>query len=223
MHEYKLIRSKRKTLSLCVKPNCTVEVRAPLRTSAKEIDRFVAVHEAWIEKNKQIATERNKQREAFCIDYGTEVCFFGKRIPIKAADIKKAELRDECVLLPRSLNKTEIKEALIKLYKQTAKDYIAERLPVFAEQIGVKPSRLTVTSAKTNWGSCTADRVHFSWHIIMAEKEVIDYVIIHELVHILHHNHSKSFWSEVEKHCPDWKTLRKKLKTYSEIIIKEDW
>ncbi len=223
MHEYRLIRSKRKTLSLCVKPDCTVEVRAPLKISEKEIERFVAAHNDWIEKNKLIVFERNKQRETFNIDYGTRVCFFGKRIPITAADVKKAELKEDCVLMPYSLNETEIKEALIELYKRTAKDYISAKLPIFAEQIGVKPSKFTITSAKTNWGSCTADRVHFSWHIIMAEREIIDYVIIHELVHILHHNHSKYFWAEVYKHCPDWKSLRKRLKTYSEIITSEIW
>ena len=222
-YEYKLTRSKRKTLAISIKPDCSIEVKAPLKTSNKEIERFIHTHNTWIEKNLQIMRTRKEERDALRIDYGTQVCFFGKRIPIVAADIKKAKLDDNCVLMPKNLDEDSIKKLLIVLYKTTAKDYIASELPQISRQIGVSPSKLTITSARTNWGSCTADRLHFSWHLIMAEKEVIDYVIIHELVHIIHHNHSDKFWREVSKHCPQWKTLRARLKIYSEIIARENW
>ncbi len=222
-YKYNLTRSKRKTISLTVRPDCTLDIKAPLRTGLSEIDNFINKHSEWIDKNLKNAQERKIKREAFTLDYGCEVYFFGQKIPVIESDVKKAKLTDSCVLMPYFSEKDKIKEALIRLYKETAKAYITSRIPYLSTLIGVNPTKLTITSARTNWGSCTADRVHFSWHIIMAEKEVIDYVIIHELVHILQHNHSDKFWSEVAKHCPQWKLLRQRLKFYSEIISIQNW
>lgn len=217
-YSYMLTRSRRKTLSLSVRPDCTIEVKAPLKTSINEIEQFINSHGDWIEKNLKTMRERRTKQESFKLDYGCEVYFFAQKIPVIEADVKKAKLTDSCVLMPYFSDKEKMKEALIRLYKETARAYISSKLPYFSAQIGVNPTKLTITSAKNNWGSCTADRVHFSWHLVMAEKEVIDYVIIHELIHIIHHNHSNKFWAEVSRHCPQWKALRARLKFYSEII-----
>lgn len=222
-HEYIIKRSRRKTVSLTIKHDCTVEVHAPLTLSKRQIDEFVSAHSDWIEKNIIKAQQINEKRKEFTLDYGSKVRFFGKRIAITQAQVRKAKLTDESILMPPELSSEQIKLNLIALYKETAKEYIGKRLPFYSQLIGVSPSKMTISSAKTNWGSCTADRVHFSWHLIMADKEIIDYVIIHELVHIIHHNHSEAFWSEVKKHCPQYKTLRARLKEYSEILVNENW
>lgn len=222
-HSYTVKRSNRKTISLTVKPDCTVEVRAPLMTSKKRIDEFVCANSNWIEKNILKMQQLTLTKESFVLDYTSKIYFFGHRLPIEKANIRKAKLEDSRILMPPDLDSNSIRQQLVSLYKDTARKYISAQLPVFSQKLGVNPSKLMITSAKTNWGSCTADRVHFSWHIVMAEKEVIDYVIIHELAHILHHNHSPYFWAEVAKHCPDYKTLRARLKYYSEILNKENW
>ncbi len=222
-HNYVLKRSKRKTVSLTIKANCTVLVNAPLKASKRQIDEFVAKHSIWIDKQITRAAELNRQREAFVTDYGTLLYFFGKKLPIVADGIKKATLTENAVIMPQGLSREEIKEKLITLYKETAREYITIRLPCYSSLTGIDYSRFTISSAKTNWGSCTADRLHFSWHLIMAEKEVIDYVIIHELTHIKHHNHSNAFWYEVSKYCPEWKELRARLKFYSEVLSREGW
>lgn len=220
---YTVKRSKRKTISLTVKPDCTVEVRAPLTTSQKRIDEFVRANNIWIEKNIQKMQELAQVKESFTLDYSSTVYFFGKRLPIEKAKVRKAKLDSDIILMPPDLDSEQIRLQLVSLYKETARRYIGEKLPIYAQKLGVNPSKLMITSAKTNWGSCTADRVHFSWHIVMAEEEVIDYVIIHELAHIIHHNHSPYFWAEVAKQCHDYKTLRARLKYYSEILNKENW
>ncbi len=222
-HTYTLKRSRRKTISITVKPDCTVEVRAPLTVSNTKIDEFVASNGTWIENNLLKARQLAEQKQKFTLDYCYKVHFFGCRLPIKAANVRKAKLETGCILMPKNLDSEQIRQQLVSLYRDTAREYISSRLPCYSQLLGVTPSKLTITSAKTNWGSCTADRVHFSWHIIMAEKEVIDYVIIHELTHIIHHNHSSSFWSEVAKYCPNYKELRKRLKYYSDILIEENW
>lgn len=223
IHNYILKRSQRKTLSLTVKPDCTVVVSAPLKATANQIDEFVSKNNSWIEKQLKRAQAFNEKRKAFVIDYGTSVYFFGTRLPITSANIRKAKLTDSAILMPQGLNSEEIKKKLIALYKDTARNYISCQLPHYSALTGINYSKITISSAKTNWGSCTADRLHFSWHLIMAEKEVIDYVIIHELTHIKHHNHSNAFWCEVSKYCPEWKKHRARLKHYSEILSQEDW
>ena len=222
-HNYILNRSRRKTLSLTVKPDYTVVVSAPLKASTKQIDEFVSKNSSWIEKQLIRIKNTNEKRQAFVIDYGTQVYFFGKRVPIVADRIRKATLTENSVLMPQGLGSEEIKKKLITLYKDTARDYISSQLPCYRALTGLNYSKLTISSAKTNWGSCTSDRLHFSWHLLMAEKEVIDYVIIHELIHIKHHNHSSAFWNEVSKYCPEWKKLRARLRFYSEVLSQEGW
>lgn len=222
-HNYILKRSRRKTLSLTVKPDCTVAVSAPLKTSIKEIDEFVSKNSSWIEKQLVRVKKLNEQKQNFVVDYGTQVYFFGKRLTIVADSIRKAALTENAVLMPQDLESEQIKEKLITLYKETARAYIGNRLPFYSSVTGLNYSKFTISGAKTNWGSCTADRLHFSWHLIMAEKEVIDYVIIHELTHIKHHNHSEAFWYEVSRYCPEWKKLRSRLRYYSEVLSQEGW
>ena len=222
-HEYILKQSRRKTLSISVKPDCTVVVSAPVKASKKQIDTFVLQHSDWIDKQLKRAAQVKAKQEAFIIDYGTQVYFLGKQIPIIAVKTRKASLTDDAVLMPENLDSNSVKKKLIALYKETAKEYIITRLPYYSSLTGATPSKLTISSAKTNWGSCAADRLHFSWHLIMAEKEVIDYVIIHELTHIKHPNHSDAFWYEVSRFCPEWKAMRSKLKFYSEVLSCEGW
>ena len=221
--KYILKRSRRKTVSLTVKPDCTVVVSAPLKMNIKQIDEFVSKNSIWIEKQRMRLSEIESYKQSFVIDYGTKVYFFGEKLPIIAENIRKAKLTETHILMPQDLNSEQIKQKLIALYKETAREYISTRLPYYSSLTGITASKITISSAKTNWGSCTADRLHFSWHLIMAEKEVIDYVIIHELTHIKHHNHSDAFWYEVSRFCPEWKTLRSKLKFYSEVLSREGW
>ncbi len=222
-HTYTLKRSNRKTLSLTVNPDCTLLVRAPLTTSTARIDEFVSQNSAWIEKQLHKARQRADEKQSFVLDYSSRVYLFGSRLPIEKANVRKAQLENDRILIPDGLDSEQLREQLTALYKETARSYIGEKLPHHAQAVGVTPSKLRISSARTNWGSCTADRVSFSWHLIMAEKEVIDYVIIHELTHIIHHNHSDKFWAEVSKHCPNWKALRARLKFYSTTIIQENW
>lgn len=83
----------------------------------------------------------------------------------------------------------------------------------FAEQIGVTYGRITIRSQKTRWGSCSSKgNLNFNYRLYYMPEELMDYVIIHELCHRRHMNHSKEFWAEVERYCPDYRERRKKLK-----------
>lgn len=95
-----------------------------------------------------------------------------------------------------------------------AKLIIPQKVESFAKIIRVKPTSVKITSAKTRFGSCSGkNALCFSYRVMLYPEKAIDYVIVHELCHILHHNHSKEFWNEVEKYMPDYKTAENLLKS----------
>lgn len=204
-----LIRSKRKTISIIVKNDASVEVRAPLKMKQSEIDAFVLSKQKWIDKNTAKIRELNTKNQ---LASGSVIPFFGLERTIFYADIKEPEIIEDKILIP--LGK-DIKYSLLSLMKTAAQGYIPNRTAELSKIMNTQYSSILINSASTHWGSCTADRVHFSCLIMLADKETIDYVIIHELAHIIHHNHSALFWEEVAKYCPYYPIYRQKLKALS--------
>ena len=101
----------------------------------------------------------------------------------------------------------------IKLLKHAAECYIPLRVESYAKKMGVKPSDVKITTAKTRFGSCSAkNSLCFSCYLALYETKAIDYVIVHELAHIIEKNHSKRFYAVVEKYMPDYKDRIKMLK-----------
>ena len=98
-------------------------------------------------------------------------------------------------------------------YINAAKEYIPNRIAYYAPLLGVMPAGITITSAKTRFGSCSAkNRLSFSWRVMQYPAELVDYVVVHELAHIKHHDHGRDFYALIESVMPDHKERRKKLK-----------
>ncbi len=209
--EYKLTRSKRKTVCITVHHDASVEVRAPLKMKSADIESFVKSKEKWIEKAIAGTVKTDD------ISYDGTFPFLGDKYIISPSQGKNAEISKNMLLVPES---TDMTAALNVFLKQQAKCYIPGRVENIARQTGITPSSVMINNAKSHWGSCTRDRLHFSCYLMLADRETIDYVIIHELVHILHHNHSALFWAEVKKHCPDYIELRNRLKSISGYVEK---
>lgn len=105
-------------------------------------------------------------------------------------------------------------EEKIKELKTKAKNYIPKRVEKLAKDFSINFNKIKISSAKTRWWSCSAKKnLNFSFRLMLHEEKTIDYVIIHELAHLKHMNHSKDFWKEVEKMMPDYKKYEKKLKS----------
>jgi hypothetical protein len=129
-----------------------------------------------------------------------------------------------CFYMPPGLPPGQIKAVCIQLYKKLAKRDLTERTSEFAERLSVEPKAVKISNAKTLWGSCSAKKnINYSWRIIMAEEEVVDYLIVHELAHLLELNHSEKFWSIVENILPEYKTSRTKLRALQKKLSYEDW
>jgi len=223
MTDYTLIRSKRRTLAIHIRDNA-VEVRAPMRLNQSEIDQFVLSRQEWIDGKLMLLNAQAKRRESFSLHYGDFVAYRGRNYPIAADGKKRARFDGGRFIVPDGMNSAEIKQACVKIYRTLAKRDFTEKIDVYGKIMGAVPSSLRVTGAKTRWGSCSAKKsVNFSWRLIMACDEVINYVVVHELAHLFQMNHSARFWAVVEKVLPDYRERRAKLKELQRRLNEEDW
>ena len=221
---YKLKRSNRKTIAIHITKEAQVEVRAPLKAKKKEIEQFLISKKDWIEKHLARITEAQANRLNFELNYGDDFRLMGKKIPLVAREGNKVGFDGNCFYLPPSFPSDEIKMAVIGLYKQIAKQVFTDRTFAYAKEMGSLPSAVKVNSAKTRWGSCSnKGSINYSWRLIMAEEEIMDYVIVHELAHLRELNHSPRFWTIVETILPDYKRRQKKLKEFQKEIAHENW
>ena len=224
MISYKLLRSQRKTVAIHITREANLEVRAPLRMPKAEIDRFVLSKEKWIATHLAKIEQRLSEKAAFSLDYGSMVSLRGKQYPIVARNGNLAGFDNECFYIPQALKPNVIKGIIVQLYKAISKRHLSGKAAEYAAIMNVTPAAVKINSAKTRWGSCSdKNSVNFSWRLIMADEDVIDYVVVHELSHIKEHNHSARFWSVVEGVLPDYMARKKKLKLLQKKLATEDW
>jgi predicted metal-dependent hydrolase len=208
----RLIRSKRRTIALIVERDGSVTVRAPMKMSASAIQEFVEKHVRWVEKKQaevaSIVPEKKRQYQA-----GERFLFLGQEYPLEfICSTRKNLVLDECFKLAESEQTNAEKHFQIWYRKQAAK-IIGDRVTFFAERYQLPVETIRITSARTRWGSCSPkNKLSFSWRLVMMPMDVIDYVVVHELAHTVHHNHSRRFWSLVAKWMPDYMERRKKLR-----------
>ena len=224
MMEYILIRSKRRTVGINIKEDATVVVRAPLKVPKSEIDRIVESKKAWIKAHLTILEQRIERRAAFTLNYGDSVLLQGREYSITANSEGRAGFDGENFYLPPYLPSKEIKSRVMQAYRITANKLLTPKAIEYAKLMKVTPANLRINNAKTRWGSCSGkNSINFSWRIIMADDDVIDYIVVHELAHIKEHNHSERFWATVESVLPDYRECKEKLKTLQKRLSAENW
>ena len=208
-----IVRSKRKTIALIVKPDGNVIVRAPMRASVAFIHEFVEKNAEWIRKKKAEAQSIVRPEPKRFVD-GEEFMFLGKAYPLQIVDGQKSALHLEENTF--KLDSSAVKKATLvfeRWYRKEALRILKERVEHYAGQYGFEYNKVGITSARTRWGSCSASgSLNFSWRLIQTPPEVIDYVVVHELAHTQVHNHSKKFWKKVESVMPDYDRHRKWLR-----------
>lgn len=208
----KIIRSRRKTISIIVTDDAELIIRAPIRTSFKYLKSLVNEKNSWIKaKLKEILNKPKPKAKEFVS--GETFLYLGKSYKLIIVDggREDVELKDNLYL---SVTKSpNIRDILIGWYKSEAGKRIKERCNYYSETTGYKPLSIKITNAQKRWGSCSSKgTINFSWRLIMAPLEVIDYVVVHELVHLEQRSHSKLFWDKVKTILPDFRTKQKWLK-----------
>jgi len=223
MVSYKLIRSSRKTLAIYIRDGF-VEVRAPLKLPKAEIDRFVLSKEKWIAEKLSQSRERLEKRASFTLSYGDCVTYRGKEYPITRRNGDRVGFDDVSFYIPPDLSLKEIKCACIQIYRMLAKHDLLQKTYEYSRIMTVMPSAVRINGAKSRWGSCSTQKsVNYSWRLIMADDEVIDYVVVHELAHLTEPNHSPRFWALVQGVLPDYVARQARLKELQKRLGAEDW
>jgi hypothetical protein len=207
----KLVRSKRKTLTLIVETDGTLTVRAPLRMKAADIRRFVEAKQDWIKRKQVKALEEAVDAHRYAD--GEIFRYLGQEIPLRIVPAgKPALVMDGSFRLTESA-RPNAESVFTAWYRKQARMVLTGRVEFFAREHGFKIGRIRISSARTRWGSCsTKNTLSFTWRLVMAPPDVIDYVVVHELCHLKEMNHSKAFWAQVEAILPDYKRCRKWLK-----------
>ncbi|MGP8152770.1 MAG: M48 family metallopeptidase [Smithella sp.] len=223
---YTVNRSKkrRKTISLQIGNNSEIRICAPYFTPVAEINRFIEEKQNWIFKAIQ------KRSQALLLhkekDYVTGEIFYylGQSYPLEAhfepLENTGVIFWDNHFFLNCPTNRDMRKYYFVLWYKKKAREHISARVEYFNRKLNFQPRGIRITSAKQRWGSCSEDNsLAFSFRLMMAPPEVIDYVIIHELMHISQKNHSSKFWNLVVGLMPDYKEHRRWLQNNNHKFI----
>lgn len=210
MQSYQLIRSKRKTLSLQIGHNGKLTVRAPQRLPIKKIEAFIQSKSAWVEKKTQISQENSIARPAYL--NGEEFLYLGNHYPL----MRQATLKNRLEFTGEAFKLSDNSDGMAEFYhwyKSAFKTIALPRLDYYSDLYQLNYKKVRLKSQKTLWGSCSSiNNINLNYLLIGAPISVIDYVIVHELCHIKHKNHSKVFWVLVESILPNYKIERKWLK-----------
>lgn len=174
--DLRIIRSKRRSISLEIRSADDIRVRIPDKLSDQELGRFIDDHKEWIFEKTDLAENQVKNRKSTNAKPWEELSTGEQRM---------------------------IKEKFIS------------RVLYFSEIMEVSVGKITIRNQKTRWGSCSSKgNLNFNYQLYYLPDELLDYVVVHELSHRRHMNHSREFWMEVERYCPEYRTLRNTLRQY---------
>ena len=178
--EVTVIRSRRRTIAIQLKPDGSILVRAPRLLPQREIRRFVENHQSWIQNQM-------KKQSA-------------------AKELSDAE--------------EPLDERELKALRESARRDLTQRCVFWAERLGVTYGRISIRHQRSRWGSCSSKgNLNFNCLLMLAPEAVRDYVVVHELCHRKHMNHSPAFWQAVERAMPDWRGAKAWLKQNGEALM----
>jgi predicted metal-dependent hydrolase len=222
---YSIRRSHRvSNARIVVKPG-QVEIVAPWQIPEHKLHKFVESKQQWVSKALKKMDNSSPQLGGFVPEEyksGAKITYLGSGYPltVKPSKLKrvKIEFNEGYIAhIPQTMHPDEhgdqIEQALIRWMKKQTKQLVEQIVQVYALKKQLFPRSITVKTQKSRWGSCGIHNdININWLLIMAPKEVLEYVVVHELCHIKVKNHSSQFWALVADHLPDYKSRRLWLK-----------
>ena len=214
IYQYTLKTKRRKTISIKIGKEFVIEVTAPLGTNEFTIDQLLKKEEKWIIKK----IKKLKEVENFDGYYYLGQLYYLEIREVKSLYFKLEVNNNKFIIYINSgilKDKREaiIKDNLEKFYKEQAIEVLKKRTDHYADILGVAPKNIVIKNQKTLWGSCSSKgNINYNYKIVMAPLEILDYIVVHELCHLVYMNHSKDFWHLVESIIPDCKKRRNWLR-----------
>lgn len=219
--EFQLILKKRKTMEISIEPPNKVTVKAPLKVPEEKILEKVKEKGAWILKKLEYYKEVSYREVKKEYKAGELFMYLGKTYPLTLIidpSIKKPKVHfyeEKLCVTVLQANKEVIREAIKAWYKEKAREKIEERVAYYEKYFQHKPTKITIKDQKKRWGSCTYNNeLLFNLRCVMAPLEALDYVVVHEMCHMQHKNHSKDFWQAVESILPNYKSSKEWFKKH---------
>ena len=200
-----IIRTKRKSIALIVERDGRLIVRAPMRVKDERINELIKQKEKWILKKQEQVKAYYPPFVSKEYVNGEGFWFLGQIHKLQIVDEKKPNLflNGDFRLAKAAVHKAPA--VFEKWYRKQAFQVIAGRVQWYATKHGCQYTQIKITSARRRWGSCNSRGIlSFAWRLVMAPVPVIDYVVVHELVHLQVRNHSKKFWGRVGVIMPDY-------------------
>jgi len=217
--DYQVVYSRRKSLSLTVERDASVVVRAPEGTSEDLVRRAVEARKLWLFQkvsHKQKYQTRPQRKEFVS---GETILYLGRnyRLEVTSEDLERIEFHSRFVISRK--NQGRAADLFREWYQRRAEHRIPQRAGYFADAMGVTFNRIRICNLAVRWGSCTPkNNLNFSWRLLKAPIAVIDYVIVHELAHLLEPNHTPHFWSIVAVQVPRSEWAREWLRDHGEVL-----
>ena len=188
-------------------------VNAPSTMPLSRIEALVRESERWVLR-KIAEWSRRRVQPVEWVD-GTLLPYLGGTLVLRITVGKRSRVErvaDDLHVGVREPEEAAVRRAVIRWYKASAGEQLARRAAALAQAAMLAPPRVVLSGALARWGSCNTKReVRLAWRLVKARSELIDYVICHELAHLRQMNHSRAFWAEVERQCPDYRRLREEL------------
>lgn len=217
---YRVIYSSRRTLGISIHPDASVIIRAPYRTSENTIKKLIEQKKAWIIRH----TDEFRRKVSVKISYadGTKHLFRGKECTLRLIHSPRCYCRFYGDLIEVGHNGSDNQETIKKILYQGYRKEAAVIFPARLKEVLLKysdenfrPSGLSIKTMKTRWGSCSSKgKVTLNTELVRLPDIYTEYVIIHELCHLKHHNHGQGFYNLLSGLFPEWKKIRKELRSF---------
>jgi predicted metal-dependent hydrolase len=193
-----------------------LEVVVPRRFNFRRIWNILREKEQWILKNLRKIAQLRAHAAKNSFKHGAKIEILGKTKLISFAlneDGTQRVIENSRQIIIHVPKKALAKKLLQEHLRKKTHQFFTHRTARLASRLGLTFNKISVRAQKTRWGSCSrAKNLSFNWRLILTPPKVADYIIIHELCHTVHHNHSKRFYALVEEHCPDYKERRAYLR-----------
>ncbi|GGY87276.1 hypothetical protein GCM10011613_35590 [Cellvibrio zantedeschiae] len=218
---FELVRSaRRRSISIEI-AKAQVVVRAPYFVAKAEIEKFVREKSLWVQQKLAQQEQQLSAVPSYSFANGSSLPYLGGELSLVVhkqpkADVVRYGAQLLVILTSRSRlpDEQQTKRLVCEWYQQQALAMLQAKTDAAAARLGVKHSGVTIKATRSKWGHCTAQgAIQYNWQILLAPESIVDYLVAHEVSHLLHHNHSPAFWAVVASLCPDYKNRRAWLKT----------
>ena len=213
-----IINPKLKHIYLSFDEKGELVIKSP-KVSYKRIEQLLLKKASWITKSR--AKIQDKKGKALDFTPSSKLYFKGVAYSLKLVPYEKKRIKlvfdgTRFTLFYAHYDKTLFQRSIDLFYKNEAKLFIPEYVNLWAKEMGLSPSGISFRKTKRQWGSCSGkNALSFNTMMMKLPQDIIQYIIVHELAHIAHKHHQKSFWKLVHKYMPDYKTQVNELKTYT--------